>query len=225
SVIDKDNNRNHLKLTFTKSVPQAAVGTQWDVTAVTQSHDGEEIYDTKNGVLKFGTDGSLQSSTLETIDNNGTNININLGSGFDGLIAMSNLAITSSSITDGAIGGELEGYMINKNAEVIATFTNGQQSSVGKVAIYHFRNEQGLDRASGARFYSSDNSGEPIFYQDKNGENVIGASVINYKLESSNVNLPRGLTDLIILQRSYDANSKSITTANEMMKKALEMDA
>ncbi len=64
-----------------------------------------------------------------------------------------------------------------------------------------------------------------MFYQDRNGENVIGANILNYNLESSNVNLPAGLTDLIILQRAYDANSKSISTANEMMQKALQMDA
>ena len=225
SVVDVDNNRNHLKLTFSRSVPQVSPGTQWDVTATTQSSNGQEVYDTKTGVIEFGSDGSLVSTTLSTIDNRGTEININLGSGFDGLVSMSNLGVSASNITDGAIGGELEGYMINKNAEIIATFTNGQQSSVGKVAVYHFRNEQGLDRASGARFFATDNSGEAMFYQDENGNNIIGADILNYNLEGSNVNLPAGLTDLIILQRAYDANSRSISAADEMMQKALQMDA
>lgn len=225
TVVDADNNRNHLKLIFTKSVPQEASGTQWDVTAITQSLDGEEIYDTKTGIVKFGTDGSLESNSLTSIDNNGTEVKINLGSGFDGFVSINNFDVSSSSVTDGAVGGELEGYTINKNAEVIATFTNGQQSSVGKIAIFHFRNEQGLDRASGARFFSSSNSGKPLFYQDGNGNNVIGANIMNYNLEGSNVNLPAGLTDLIILQRAYDANSRSISAADEMMQKALQMDA
>ncbi|WP_294964153.1 flagellar hook-basal body complex protein [Sulfurimonas sp.] len=225
SVVDKDNNKNHLKLTFIKSAQQPASGMQWDIKASIQSLNGEEIYGTKTGIVKFDTDGSLISNTLKTIDNKGTEINIDLGNGFDGLVSINNLNISASNITDGAIGGDLEGYTINKNAEIIATFTNGQQTSVGKIAIFHFRNEQGLDRASGARFSASSNSGRPMFYQNQNGENIIGANILNYNLESSNVNLPAGLTDLIILQRAYDANSKSISTANEMMQKALQMDA
>jgi flagellar hook protein FlgE len=225
SVVDKENNRNHLKLMFTKSATQPEVGMSWDVSAVTQSLNAEEIYDTKKGVVVFGPDGSLKSSTLTEIDNKGTSIKIDFGSGYDGLVSMSNVDITSSNVTDGALGGDLEGYMINKNAEIIATFTNGQQSSVGKIAIYHFRNEQGLDRASGTRFLASSNSGEPIFYKDKNGQNIIGADVKNFNLESSNVDVSAGLTDLIILQRAYDANSKSVNTANEMLQKALQMDA
>ena len=99
------------------------------------------------------------------------------------------------------------------------------QSSVGKVAVYHFGNEQGLQRAGGANFTQTDNSGGPFFYKDASGQNINGANVTNFNLESSNVRIDVALTDLIILQRSYDANSKTITTADEMMQKALQMDA
>jgi flagellar hook protein FlgE len=167
----------------------------------------------------------LINTTLTSIDNNGTPVAIDLGSGFDGVVAITNIPITASSMSDGTIGGDLEGYSVNKNAEVIATFTNGLQSSVGKIAIYHFRNEQGLERASGARFLEGDNSGSPIFYKDASGQNIIGTDIVNFNLEGSNVQMTSGLTDLIIYQRAYDANSKSITTADQMMQKALQMDA
>ena len=131
--------------------------------------------------------------------------------------------ITSSSTANGTMGGELEGYEININGEVIAAFTNGMQSSVGKIAVYHFQNDQGLERLSGVNFQESSNSGKPIFYKDANGQNVLGTQITNFKLEASNVDITYGMTELIILQRSFDANSKSVTTADEMMKKALEM--
>jgi len=99
------------------------------------------------------------------------------------------------------------------------------QSSVGKVALYHFQNDQGLNRSGASTFQASANSGEPIFYQDENGNNILGAEVKNYQLESSNVRLEVALTELIVYQRSYEANAKSITTAHEMIQKALEMDA
>ncbi|WP_373035723.1 flagellar hook-basal body complex protein [Sulfurimonas sp.] len=225
TVVDPQNSKNHLRLSFTMAVPQVLPGSQWDVVATTQTLDGTTIYDTKTGVASFDATGALVSSTLSTIDNNGASVEIDLGNGYDGVVAINNIPITASSMADGTIGGDLEGYSVNKNAEVIATFTNGLQSSVGKIAVYHFRNEQGLDRASGSRFLEGTNSGSPLFYTDASGENIIGADIMNFNLEGSNVQMTVGLTDLIILQRSYDANSKSITTADQMMQKALQMDA
>ncbi|EQB40210.1 hypothetical protein M947_02430 [Sulfurimonas hongkongensis] len=224
-VVDPQNNKNHLQLSFSKIEPQVLPGSQWEVVATTQSLDGETIYDTQTGSAEFDASGGLISTTLTTIDNNGAEVAIDMGSGFDGVVAISNIPPSASSVSDGTIGGDLKGYSINKNAEVIATFTNGMQSSVGKIAVYHFANEQGLQRAGGANFTKSDNSGEALFYTDADGENIIGTDVVNFNLENSNVRMDAALTDLIILQRSYDANSKSITTADQMMQKALQMDA
>ncbi|WP_151901430.1 flagellar hook protein FlgE [Sulfurimonas hydrogeniphila] len=225
SVVDPAGVKNELKLEYTLVDPQIPPGTQWNVVATTQSLDGETIYDTQSGIVEFDETGALVTNTLTSIDNNGASVTIDLGTGFDGIVALSNVDITASSLSNGTIGGELNGYDINKNGEVIATFTNGMQSSVGKIALYHFQNDQGLSRLSGTNFAQSSNSGEAFFYKDAAGQNVIGTDMTNYKLEGSNVDMTYGLTELIVLQRSYDANSKSITTADEMMQKALDMDA
>jgi flagellar hook protein FlgE len=225
TVVDPNNNKNALKLTYTKSATQNSTGILWDVVATVESIDGNTIYDTKTGQVAFDDRGALLSSTLTTIDNNGATVNINLGSEFNGVVSISNLDITSSSSADGTIGGELMGYDINKNAEVIATFTNGMQSSVGKIAVYHFQNDQGLQRLSGSRFRETPNSGQALFFKDENGQNILGANFQNFKLENSNISMQYGLTELIILQRAYDASSKLISTADQMMQKALQMDA
>jgi flagellar hook protein FlgE len=136
-----------------------------------------------------------------------------------------NNPFSGSSSSDGLQAGDLLGYDINKNAQIIATFSNGMQSSIGMVAVYHFQNDRGLERVNGARFTESNNSGRPIFFQDENGNNILGTDLTNYKLEGSNVKMEVGLTEIIVMQRAYDANSKSITTADQMLKKALEMDA
>ncbi|WP_457749666.1 flagellar hook protein FlgE [Sulfurimonas sp.] len=224
NVVDPQGDRNELKLSFTLSETQPTIGTQWDVVATTQTLDGTTVYDTQNAQVTFDEAGGLVSSTLTSIDNNGAPIAIDLGSDFSGVVAISNTELSTSSTADGTIGGDLNGYDINKNGEVIATFTNGMQSSVGKIAVYHFQNDQGLNRVSGTRFSESSNSGAALFFKDENGKNIIGTDMENFKLESSNVNMNYGLTDLIILQRAYDANSKSITTADEMMQKALNMN-
>ena len=224
-VVDPQSNKNDLRLEFSLAATQTPPGTQWDVTATTKSLDGTTIYDTKTGKVSFDSSGALVSSTLTSIDNNGTPVAIDLGSAFGGVTAITNLPVSASSVADGTIGGDLSGYDINKNGEVIATFTNGMQSSVGKIAVYHFQNEQGLNRINGSRFEESTNSGKPLFFQDSNGENIIGTDIANFKLEGSNIEMSYGLTELITLQRAYDANSKSVTTADQMIQKALSMGA
>ncbi|QOP40240.1 flagellar hook protein FlgE [Sulfurimonas marina] len=226
NVVDAQNNRNLLRLEMTKKEIQTPPGTQYDITATIRSADGTIEYASEAGDLFFDDTGAFASSTITTIDNNGTPVAINLGSGYDGLFSVDVPEVApGSSLADGTIGGDLQGYSISQEGDVFATFTNGKQSSVGKLAVFHFANEQGLNRISGTRFEESANSGQAFFYKDANGDNFIGTNIQNYRLESSNYDMAAGLTELIILQRAYDANSKSVTTADQMMQKALQMDA
>lgn len=223
-VINSEGIRNNLRLEFEKVDPQVLPGSQWSVVATTESRDDNTVYSTESGVVSFDYSGALISSTLSTIDNQGVTVSMDLGNGYDGITA-TNASFSSSSSSNGVEKGDLLGYDINKDAEVIATFSNGLQSTVGTIAVYHFANDRGLDRSSGARFSKSGNSGEAIFFKDKNGQNIIGTEITNLKLEGSNVRMDVGLTEIIVMQRAYDANSKSITTADQMLQKALDMDA
>ena len=224
-AVDAQNNKNDIKLVATMSVPQVFPGSQWDILATAASSDGSTIYDTQTGKLSFDEYGSLVGSTLTSLNNNGVVVEIDLGDNFTGMVDLRNTPAYQDSQANGTVGGDLRGYSINKNAEVIATFTNGMQSSVGKIAVYHFQNDQGLERVNSSKFQATQNSGNPIFFQNAAGENIIGTDISNFKLEGSNIDMTYGLTELIILQRSYDANSKSVTTADQMMQKALNMDA
>ncbi len=221
-VITASGTVNNLRLEYTKVNPQVSPGVQWNVLASTQSKDGEITYSTESGVVSFDESGLLISNTLSSIDNQGSSVAIDLGSGYDGVISMSAPSSLFGS-ADGLEDGELLGYDINKNGEVIATFTNGRQSNVATISVFHFANDRGLERMSGSRFAQSSNSGEALFFQDANGNNILGTDLATNQLEGSNVKIEVGLTDLIIMQRSYDANSKSITTADEMLQKALNM--
>jgi len=103
-IITSEGNTNNLRLEFRKTAPQVPPGVQWDVTATTQKPDGSEIYDTKTGVVKFDELGALISTTLSSIDNQGSAVNINLGSGYEGLISISapnSITSTADGIEDG----------------------------------------------------------------------------------------------------------------------------
>lgn len=223
-VITSTGQVNNLRIQYTKSAVQVPPGVQWDILATVEDRNTEEVYSTQTGVVSFDNLGALTSNTLTSVDNQGSSVAIDMGTGYTGLISI-DAPQSAISVADGLTDGELLGYDTNKNGEVIATFTNGQQSNVGTIAIYHFANDRGLERASGAKFIQSVNSGDPFFSQDENGNNIIGTDLTNQKLEGSNVRVEQGLTDIIIMQRTFDANSKSITTADQMLQKALNMDA
>lgn len=216
-AISPQSERNNLRLLFTQSAEQPLSGIRWDVVATTQTADGSLVYDTQSGVVDFDASGAMISSTLGPIDNNGAPVTANFGTGFGGLISNSGPSVTSSATVDGTLAGELLGYSVNRNGDITSSFSNGKQSVVGKVAIYHFQNDQGLEAVGGNKFRASDNSGNPLFYAQNNGE------MLSSTLETSNVKLDTALTELIILQRSYDAVSKTITTGDEMLKNALQM--
>lgn len=223
TAVSATNAHNNLKLTFTQSAVQPPVGISWDILATVTSNDGATTYDTKNGQAIFGPQGTLTSMTLPTMNNDGSPVTVDLGSTFGGVISIDGPPISAASQSNGTSGGTLTNYGIDRNGTIIADFSNGRQSAIGRVAVYHFRNEQGLTRESGTLFSQSSNSGDPVFWKDAAGNTTNGADINSRQLEQSNARLDVGLTDMIILQRAYQANAKTITTVDEMIQKALQM--
>ncbi|EAI4414425.1 flagellar hook-basal body complex protein [Campylobacter fetus] len=230
-IISPNGNKNILKMEFSKQVPHLDNGTAWNVSATIFSPTNEVI-STSNGVLNFNEKGALVSNTLGTLDNDGAELNVNLGtpydpntpnSGFDGMRSTGDQNLNLSVNKNGEAEGLLKEYTMNDNGEVVAIFDNGKMASVAKVALYHFQNNQGLSKSSENTYQTTANSGQPIFYQDQNGNVVYGAAIKNSTLEMSNVDLGVSLTDLIIMQKAYDASAKSITTSDQMIQKAINM--
>jgi flagellar hook protein FlgE len=222
-VISGNNDINQLKLSFTKSAVQPATGTAWDVVATVTSLDGTTVYDTQNGQAVFGASGSLESFNIASVNNNGTPVAVDLGTGFSGVIAVDSVGISGSSTSDGVSAGTLTKYGINADGVIIADFSNGRQSAIGRVAVYHFQNDQGLNREGGTYYTQTSDSGKPLFWTDAKGNAITGATVRSNSLESSNSDMSVGLTDMIVSQRAYQANSKIVTTVDEMIQKALQM--
>lgn len=222
-VISSKNETNRLTLTFTKSTTQPASGIAWDIAASVTSRDGSVVYDTQSGQALFGTSGNLSSFTIPSLNNDGTPVAVDCGSNYSGVISIDSVGISGSSSSNGFSGGTLTKYGINQDGVIIADFSNGRQSAIGRVAVYHFQNDQGLTREGGTSFTESSNSGKPLFWSDAEGNPITGATVRSGSLEASNARMDVGLTDMIVMQRAYQANSKTITTVDEMIQKALQM--
>lgn len=222
-VISGNNERNRMKLTFNLSATQPSTGVAWDVVATITSNDGSKIYDTQSGQAIFDGSGGLSSCTIKSMNNDGSQVGVDLGQGFNGVISIDGLVASGSSRSDGVSGGTLTKYGINPNGVIVADFSNGRQSAIGRIAVYHFQNDQGLNRVGNTEFQETSGSGKPIFWTDASGQPATGAIINSGQLENSNVRLDVGLTDMIIMQRAYQANAKSITTGDELIQKALQM--
>ncbi len=222
-AISAANEHNRIKLSFTQSAVQPAIGIAWDIVATATSNDGSVVYDTQNGQAIFGDSGELRSFNITSLNNDGTPVAINLGTNFSGVISSDGIGVSGSAQSNGIPGGTLTNYSINPDGVIMADFSNGRQSAIGRVAVYHFQNDQGLSRQGGTYYQESANSGNPYFLTNADGEAITGSIIRSRALEASNVRMDVGLTEMIIMQRAYQANAKTITTADEMIQKALQM--
>lgn len=112
---------------------------------------------------------------------------------------------------DGFSTGRLTGLEVNDDGMVRASFTNGQTTSLGKIALARFENTQGLRQTGNTNWVETVDSGQVIGGEPATGNfGLIQAGA----LETSNVDLTAELVNLITAQRNFQANSKAIETAN-----------
>lgn len=207
----------------------------YEVVAGVYDDDGALIGSESRGQITFDKFGSLKENTLTSVPNpQGGTININFGTptnspstdrtgaGWDGVYILPESksdAITSSG--NGVAEGFFNRYQIEQDGSIIAQFTNGKTVTVGKLALYTFINEQGLAVVGGNNFMETSNSGAASFLYDNEGKLVRPALFVGQKLEMSNTDLSTELTNLIVMQRGFEASSKSITTSDSMLQTAI----
>jgi flagellar hook protein FlgE len=115
---------------------------------------------------------------------------------------------------DGYTSGEFSGVAVAENGEVYATFSNGEVKLQGQIALANFANPQGLETANNTTWYASQKSGEALVGVPSEGSfgGILAGSYMG-----SNVDISKQLVDLMSFQQSYQANAKTISTADEMM--------
>lgn len=207
----------------------------YEVVAGVYDDNGALIGEESRGQITFNQHGALISNTLTSVPNpQGGVININFGTptnspstdrtgaGWDGVYILPDSksdAITASG--NGVAEGFFNRYQIEQDGSIIVQFTNGKTVTVGKLALYTFINEQGLAVVGGNNFMETSNSGAASFLYDNEGKLVRPALFIGQKLEMSNTDLSTELTNLIVMQRGFEASSKSITTSDSMLQTAI----
>jgi len=212
-------------------IPQAATGIVWNAKAVVTDQNKNPI-SSKEGQISFNSRGAIIANTLTSIDNNGAETELNFGtfydptkpnSGFDGLVSLNGFVSERVTTKDGHKQGNVLDYGIDAKGTIIANFDNGQTLPISRIAIYNFKNDEGLEQSNPIYFKETANSGKARFYTDKDGNYLQGSSISNNKLEMSNVDLSSALTELLIIQKAFDASAKSITTSDQLIQNAINM--
>jgi len=114
---------------------------------------------------------------------------------------------------NGFTSGELSGLAINEEGLVDARFTNGQSQTLGQIALADFSNPQGLKPTGDTGWVQTRDSGEPVIAGAASGS--LGA-ITSGALEDSNVDLSEQLVQMLIAQRNFQANARTISTSDEI---------
>ncbi len=185
------------------------------------------------GIIDAGT-GSISTSSFApdtpstlTFDmdiGNGTqSITLNLGTYGQsaGVTQYSGNTFTLRGINqNGVPPGSFSGVTTTTAGDVQVTYDNGQSRTIARVPVVTFNDPNELQRQNGQAFTSSLASGDPLI-QDA-GTNGAGGIVTN-SVENSNVDVASEFTKLIVTQRAYSANTKMVTTADELLQQTLDM--
>lgn len=232
-IYDSLGSKHEIKFEWRKVSYSPENGTEWSLLIQVPepgvlNADGA-VSNVISGSARFNNDGTLLGFTPTTLTftaNNGSapgqNIELNFGKIGDsnGLRSNDNPSATDNIVQDGYAAGNLTGTRIDESGTIIGSFSNGRSFGLAQVSLAVFTNNEGLETRGGNIFSQTANSGDPVFgAAGTSRRGTITASA----LEMSNVDLSRALTQLIVVQRGYQANSKTITTSDQMLTSLLQI--
>ncbi len=148
-------------------------------------------------------------------------MNINLGTigSFENTITQSaSKSTTKAFYQDGYTLGYLDTFKIDSSGVITGVYSNGTNRTIGQLALATFANERGLEKAGDSTFVESNNSG-----MARIGESGVAGkgTLMAGALEMSNVDLSEQFTDMIVTQRGFQSNAKTITTADTLLETVL----
>ncbi|MBB3676521.1 flagellar hook protein FlgE [Modestobacter versicolor] len=129
-------------------------------------------------------------------------------------------AAAKNTAESGSAMGVLEGYSLSNDGTIVGIYSNGLRQSIGQLALATFTNPGGLEKAGNSSFRAGDNSGNPLVgTAGSGGRGSLSAGA----LEMSNVDLAEEFTGLIVAQRGFQANSRVITTSDEILQDLVQL--
>lgn len=221
-VIDDDGNRRILSLEFTNNsatTPQSWLVEVQDETGATIA-SGLEIRFNPNGSPMDG----FNSINFDLAADSGalTTINLSMGNpgSFNQVTHFSSGSTSSAEVdtVNGSSAGVMVGLEIDKSGRIVVNYSNGEFKQANQMALAYFQGNDSLVGQELGLFQSNGSESPIIGAVDEGGLGIIEGG----KIELSNVELTSEFTDMIIIQRGYQASSQILTSANEMIQQLME---
>lgn len=214
TVYDSLGNGVPLTITFTRTAPN-------DLQYIAESPFGTIV---GSGTITYDNDGQFLSvdNDLIAIDRSGTGSTTPLAITLDFstttfLNGDNTMALASQ---DGYPIGSLEEFFVGLNGIVTGAFTNGLSLILGQVSTAVFPNQKGLLAIGDNLYVTSGNSGEPIVGVAGTGGR---GTIVQGFLEGSNTDMATEFTNIIIAQRGFQANARTITTADVLLEEVINL--
>lgn len=225
TVYDSLGQDHKLNINFWKTAVAAASSTTWSWKI-----DGgtDSTPSVASGSIQFGTNGQLLTGTSSVFNITLTPVASSVGVGpFDVKFDFGKLTMFSADSSvkptsvDGYGTGNLVTFNIGADGILTGIYSNGQQQPLGLIALANFENPAGLQKVGENMFMPTTNSGDFKKGQKPGAEG--GGTLNPGTLEMSNVDLSREFTDMIVTQRGFQANSRIITTSDEMLQELVNL--
>ncbi|BAI81175.1 flagellar hook protein FlgE [Deferribacter desulfuricans SSM1] len=219
-----DEANNEWKLTIEPADSNDSIsvdGTTGNTVIVRFNQDGSF-----QGVYDIFTNNVLSNLSYTLSPSNGASImsgiNVNLGTpgNYDGMTLSASDSTITETDQNGYPMGSLERISVNDTGEIVGAYTNGEIKKIAQVGIAIFTNQEGLLKVGDTLFAETPNSGQAAVGQaTTGGRGSIAASA----LENSNVDLAREFVNMITTQRGFQANSRVITTSDELLQELMNL--
>jgi flagellar hook protein FlgE len=228
TVYDSLGNDYKVNVVYNKSEAGTTSGSTWAWAVEDTTDNGFDVSSGGSGTLSFDTNGAVVTGSLPT-SASPLVLTPDATSGADAIsITLDFSKITSyasdSSVkpktVDGYTSGSLTTFSVGSDGILTGIYDNGQQQSLGLVALSGFENPSGLEKEGDNMYIPSTNSGD--FKAVKPGSSGVG-TINPGTLEMSNVDLSSEFTSMIITQRGFQANSRIITTSDEMLQELVNL--
>jgi len=220
-VVDSLGNRHDLQI-----VLQKISNTEWQAGYLLPT--GDQYTFQSLGNITFNTEGATVGSPTFTIDvqpqqltpgytGNAEPLSITVD--FANITQYGSLSTIDVDTIDGNTEGFLEGFNVSSAGEIFGVYSNGQVQLLGQIALANFNNPEGLTKVGENLYQVSNNSGVPnigIAGQDM-------GTINGGTLEMSNVDLSEEFTEMIVAQRGFQANTRIITTSDEILQELVNL--
>jgi flagellar hook protein FlgE len=196
---------------------KTATANEWELF-YDQNEDGTFAAGESVGDVVFAADGTLDTAltTVTQIDVQGTGqmVDIQLQEAGIEIVQFGDATTAEARSQDGNEMGFLRGFDFGADGSITGRFSNGQTKVLGVIAVATFTNPGGLQRQGESMFTATLNSGGALVARPGEGD---GGQLAPGSLEMSNVELAQEFTNLIIAQRGFQANARSITASDELL--------